>query len=84
MPSYAVTFTLRTVVDATNYDNALTLINELPLPDWVDSQEVEIEEDDMVDCKFCHLQVPVSTAHWHNGNWVGDECCWDERLRSTE
>jgi hypothetical protein len=35
-------------------------------------------------CKFCHKDVPMATAHAHDGGWVGDECCWDERLRSTE
>ena len=35
-------------------------------------------------CKFCHAIVPEATAHLHQGEWVGDECCWDERLRTTE
>lgn len=35
-------------------------------------------------CKFCHGQVLVTTAHFHDGGYVGDECCWDERLRSSE
>lgn len=35
-------------------------------------------------CKFCHEQVPADTAHPHQGAWVGDECCWDERLKATE
>lgn len=33
-----------------------------------------------VTCKFCDRAVPVVTAHLHQGEWVGDECCWDERL----
>ena len=37
-----------------------------------------------VRCKFCGLLAPVATAHRHDGGWVGDDCCWDERLRSTE
>lgn len=37
-----------------------------------------------VRCKFCNDLVPKSTAHAHDGGWVGDECCWDERLRNTE
>jgi hypothetical protein len=37
-----------------------------------------------VDCKFCHATVPVKTAHAHEGGFVGDACCWDERLRTTE
>ncbi|MCP9209557.1 hypothetical protein [Streptomyces cucumeris] len=37
-----------------------------------------------VECKFCRNSVPAQTAHRHDGNWVGDECCWDDRLRMTE
>jgi len=40
--------------------------------------------EDTVTCKFCHEQTPSDTAHLHDGGWVGDQCCWDERLRSTE
>jgi hypothetical protein len=42
------------------------------------------DEEEAVLCKFCRHQVPARTAHLHQGGWVGDECCWDERLRSTE
>ena len=35
-------------------------------------------------CKFCHNQCNAKTAHFHDGGWVGYECCWGERLRSTE
>lgn len=47
-------------------------------------REPDPDEVETVECKFCYEQVMVDTAHLHNGNWVGDECCWDERLRSTE
>jgi hypothetical protein len=42
------------------------------------------EAPEQVCCKFCHTMVPAATAHLHDGGWVGDVCCWDERLRSTE
>ena len=49
--------------------------------DWNgDESTVETE----VCCKFCHKQAPADTAHLHDGGWVGDDCCWDERLRATE
>jgi hypothetical protein len=35
-------------------------------------------------CKFCYKEALAETAHLHDGQWVGDECCWDERLRSSE
>lgn len=37
-----------------------------------------------VRCQFWRQLVPAGTAHLHGGDWVGDECCWDERLRSSE
>lgn len=37
-----------------------------------------------VPCKLCSKQVDFKTAHLHQGAYVGDECCWDERLRATE
>lgn len=37
-----------------------------------------------VRCQFCREMVPAGTAHLHGGDWVGDGCCWDERLRSSE
>ena len=37
-----------------------------------------------VTCKFCHKPVDALTAHWHDGDWVGDACCWTEQLRTTE
>lgn len=47
----------------------------------------EVEEDDpeeeTVACTFCHKQVSATAAHLHQGSWVGDDCCWNERLRST-
>jgi hypothetical protein len=36
-----------------------------------------------VKCVTCHKDAPAATAHLHQGKWIG-ECCWDERLRSTE
>lgn len=42
------------------------------------------EETPTVCCKFCHKQTSETTAHLHDGGWVGDDCCWDERLRSSE
>jgi hypothetical protein len=43
----------------------------------------KLMETRTVYCKFCHEAVSEVGAHRHDGGWVGD-CCWDERLRSTE
>jgi len=45
---------------------------------------VESSYRETVVCKFCHEHVPADTAHAHQGAWVGDKCCWEERLRSSE
>lgn len=54
-----------------------------------DAQIAELLERHGVDvalemCKFCFQPVLADTAHRHDGGWVGDCCCWDERLRATE
>ena len=40
--------------------------------------------DGNVECCMCGRQVPEETAHLHQGKWIGDNCCWDERLRASE
>ncbi len=40
-------------------------------------------DDDQVLCRFCQRQCSASTARPYQGGWVG-ECCWDERLRSSQ
>jgi hypothetical protein len=39
---------------------------------------------EVVECKLCERAALAATAHRHENGWVGDRCCWDERLRSTE
>lgn len=35
-------------------------------------------------CCLCHRSIATKTAHLHQGELIGDECCWDERLRLSE
>jgi len=37
-----------------------------------------------ITCKLCGDDCDPDTAHLHEGRWIGDDCCWDERLKSTE
>lgn len=39
---------------------------------------------DTVRCSLCHRLALAETAHLHHKAWVGDTCCWDERLRSGD
>lgn len=41
-------------------------------------------ECNYVTCSLCGKDIPEKTAHIHQGEWIGDDCCWDERLRSSE
>lgn len=48
-------------------------------------EEAKAEEDaGTVTCSLCHAETPETTAHLHQGEWIGDECCWDERLKASE
>lgn len=53
---------------------------------WVirDGNLIEVSNDMFVTCKFCHNKAFSDTAHLHQGEYVGDECCWDSRLKMTE
>ena len=37
-----------------------------------------------VRCALCGTPGPEDEAHWHEGGWIGDACCWDERLKASE
>jgi hypothetical protein len=37
-----------------------------------------------VRCALCGQRTAAAAAHRHDGGFIGDECCWDERLRATE
>jgi hypothetical protein len=61
------------------------LIGEDALPELVFEQTApDTLGADLVGCAVCHAVVPGLTAHRHDGGYIGDECCWDERLRATE
>lgn len=34
-------------------------------------------------CSLCNNECSAKTVHLHQCKLIGDECCWDERLRST-
>jgi hypothetical protein len=60
---------------------------------YLDAFEAGCEEMEQMDisnrdypvtCKLCGKQTSGLTAHRHDGGYVGDDCCWDERLRTTE
>ena len=50
-------------------------------PEFHPEQYVEVKT---VACSLCHELCEASKAHRHQDGWVGDECCWDERLKCTE
>jgi hypothetical protein len=64
------------------------MANEYELRDteiaWDFTLGGEDSDAETVTCKLCKEQVDADTAHRHQGEYVGDECCWDDRLRGTE
>lgn len=38
----------------------------------------------VVQCYMCKKPALKAKAHRHQEDWIGDHCCWDERLRSSE
>lgn len=38
----------------------------------------------VVTCSMCGAETNAKLAHIHQGQWIGDDCCWDERLRASE
>jgi hypothetical protein len=48
--------------------------------DWVWHQIA----DDLFLCGICRRSCNKTTAHLHQGQYIGDECCWEERLKSSE
>lgn len=58
---------------AKKVEQAMELLNPVIL-DWIDPTF----------CKLCGNKIKGATAHPHEGGYVGDECCWDEKLRATE
>lgn len=49
-----------------------------------DVAEASHDLQEQILCRFCQRQCVARTAHYYQGGWVGDECCWDERLRSSQ
>jgi transcription elongation factor Elf1 len=41
-------------------------------------------DDGTINCSLCGEPCSAKLAHVHQGKFVGDECCWDERLRGSE
>lgn len=40
--------------------------------------------DTTVICALCHKPCKSEMAHLHQNDWIGDECCWDDRLHASE
>lgn len=64
------------------------LMERLEFPEATPAAEKDgdpqFQDEAVVRCQFCGKDAPARTAHRHGNGWVGDECCWDERLRASE
>ena len=66
--------------DGEYQDDSLEYSHTLEAEDWT-------VEGPFGTCKFCGERIPLTgpnAAHFHDGSYVGDTCCWDERLRMSE
>lgn len=43
-----------------------------------------VESGRWIACSKCGQQCPAATAHLHQGQYIGHDCCWDDRLKATE
>jgi hypothetical protein len=43
-----------------------------------------IKEASVIECAWCHQLCAAETAHLHQGRYVCDEQCWDDRLKASE
>ncbi|GAB2580567.1 hypothetical protein GCM10027168_11780 [Streptomyces capparidis] len=66
------------------------VLNEQPYKAYPTDEEVaealQSHDDvylDWTTCKFCGGDILQTRAHLHQGEWVGDAGCWDDRLSST-
>jgi hypothetical protein len=48
------------------------------------SSSIDVNNTRLVTCCLCHAETPESTAHLHQGEWICDDGCWDERLHNSE
>lgn len=37
-----------------------------------------------IKCSLCHLPCLRESAHLHQGKWICEEGCWDDRLKASE
>jgi hypothetical protein len=49
----------------------------------VDFYEFRGEAHD-VECSVCGKPCDFRTAHLHTNKFIGADCCWDDRLKSSE
>ena len=44
----------------------------------------ELKKAAVIECARCHRSGPAKTAHLHQGRYLCDERCWDDRLKASE
>jgi hypothetical protein len=76
------------VLSANNDEEALNRLKDEFGKDLKQVEEVStgdrIVYQNQMKCDMCGQSILTNTAHLHQGKYIGDECCWDERLRTTE
>lgn len=70
-------------IDATFIDQVGDFTITCPSCGAIESTATVCPEHDTVTCSLCSEEAPIASAHMHQGKFIG-ECCWDDRLRTTE
>jgi hypothetical protein len=68
-----------------DFDNQNQIIIYSGIYQWQDGTyhdepEKDVEDDDLIVCDNCEQDCNKSTAHLWRGVFIGDECCWKDRI----
>ena len=45
---------------------------------------MEHYQDMFIECSLCGCLCDREKSHLHQGGIIGDNCCWDDRLKASE
>ena len=92
MPKYvvekkAISIILVEVEDASSPEEAVQLSKDLPseyeeIVELLPTEQWNVTE--VLECSLCGQNCDADDAHLHQGKYIGNECCWDERLKASE
>jgi hypothetical protein len=64
--------------------NIASIYGPLAAPDCTNYTVAQRRTAFEVECSVCHLPCLGTSAHLHQGKWICQERCWDNRLKASE